>query len=344
MVTTNDKVTAAQYNSMRSSVNTVVATTYGQTMDSVIVTGGTGDPATSDTVEEVDMETLFHDIQKAYVHQNGVLDTTIEIVSAGNTIAADTSVNVNTATGAKIAVTGGTLMGYNDYIASITDISNHNGETDGFAASSFSLSAALTSTRTTSWGGAGQNQSVYHVFEVAFLNNNHRNFYFNAGGEIRFDASLTGTSGSKGTDWASLLSAMGTVKMDKWRTSAASGTPAAASGFDDLTNSYQTIFTKTGSGVYDDNDYTIEARRNGTNLRFRVTFNDGDVGTGGQGIGGVNDPIDESVTGTLTHNCTTFTPDSSYTYNSVVYPAVELAVPTKTTSTNLSQDLSTPPT
>lgn len=344
MVTTNDKVTATQYNGMQTSVNSVVATLYGQALSSSQVTGGTGDPSTSDTVEEIHMEQLFLDIQKAYVHQNGALDTTIEVVSAGNTIAADTSVNVNTATGAKIAVTDGTLMGYNDYINSVTSISNHNGETDGFPASSFSLSAALTSTRTTNWGGAGQIQSVYHVFEIAFLNNNHRTYFFNTGGEIRFDASLTGTSGSKGTDWASLLSAMGTVKLDKWRTSAASGTPAAASGFDDLTNSYQTIFTKTGSGVYADNDYTIEARRSGTNLRFRVTFNDGDVGEGGQGIGGVMDPIDETVSGTLTHNASTFTADSSYTYNSVVRPAVQLAEPTKTTSTNLSQDLSTPPT
>lgn len=343
MVTTNDSISATQYNSMRTDVNSVVVTLYDQTLNSVAVVGGS-DPAVSDTVEEVDMELLYLDINKAYVHQTGSLHPDIALVSAGNTVGADTSFNVNTATGAKIAITDGTKMGYNDYIGAITDISNHNGETDGFAASSFSLATALTSTRTTNWGGAGQIQSVYHVFDIEFLNANHRNFFFQTGGEIRFDASLTGTSGAKGTDWASLLSAMGTVKLDKWRTSASSGTPAANSGYDDLTNSYQTIFTKTGSGVYADNDYTIEARRSGTNLRFRVTFNDGDVGTGGQGIGGVNDPIDETVTGTLTHNANTFTADSSFTVNTTTYTAVEIAVPTKTTSTNLSQDLSTPPT
>jgi len=344
MVTTNDKITATQYNSMRTSVSDVVVTLYGQTLNSSAVAGGTGDPATSDTVTDNDMENLYLDIQKAYVHQNGALDTTIAVVSAGNTIGADTSLNVNTATGAKIAVTGGANMGYNDYISSINTISNHNGETDGFAASSFSLSSALTSTRTTNWGGAGQIQSVYHVFEIAFLNNDHRTDFFNTGSEIRIDASLTGTSGAKGTDWASMLSAMGTIKLDKWRTSASSGTPAANSGFDDLTNSYQTIFTKTGSGVYADNDYTIEARRSGNNLRFRITFNDGDVGTGGQGIGGVMDPIDETVSGTLTSNASTFTADSSFTVDTTTYTAVQIAVPTKTTSTNISQDLSTPPT
>lgn len=343
MVTTNNSVTALQYNSMRTSVENVVVGLYGQSMTSSVVVGGTGDPSTSDLVSEIDMENLYIDIQKAHVHQTGVLDNTIALVSAGNTIGADASFNVNTATGAKIAVSGGTLMGYNDYISSITDISNHNGETEGFDSGSFSLGTALTSTRTTTWGGAGQIQSVYHVFEIEFLNTNHRNFFFNTGGEIRLDANLTGSTGAKGTDWASMLSAMGTIKLDKWRTSASSGTPAAASGFDDLTTSYKTIFTKTGSGVYADNDYSIDARINGNNIRFRVIFNDGDVGEGGQGIGGVLDPIDESVNGTLQSNANTFTADSSFTVNGSPYTAVEIAVPTKTNYTNISQDLVTPP-
>lgn len=338
MVTTSDKVTATQYNTMRTSVNDVVVTLYGQTANNSAVTGGI------DTVTETDMENLYLDIQKAYVHQIGSLDSTIQLVSAGNTIGADTSLNVNTATGAKIAITGGASMGYNDYISSINTIANHDGETDGFASSSFSLSSALTSTRTTNWGGAGQIQSVYHVFEIAYLNAAHRTDFFNTGSEIRIDASLTGTSGSKGTDWASMLSAMGTIKLDKWRTSASSGTPAANSGYDDLTSSYQTLFTKTGSGVYADNDYTLEARTNGNNIRFRITFNDGDVGEGGQGIGEIDDPIDETVTGTLTSNARTFTADSSFTVDTTNYTAVEIAVPTKSSSTNISQDLGTPPT
>jgi hypothetical protein len=59
----------------------------------------------------------------------------------------------------------------------------------------------------------------------------------------------------------------------------------------DLTTNYQTIYTKTGSGVYTDNVYTIQAKLdNDSRIRFLITFNDGDVGTGG---------ADERVNGTL---------------------------------------------
>jgi len=337
MVSVGDKITAANYNAMRTDVVAVVETLYCQTMNS-------SDVAIGDKVLETDMEKLYLDINKAHVHQTGAIDNTIALVSAGNTIGADTSRNFNTATGAYIAITDGTLMGYNDYISAVSDISNHDGSTDGFASSSFDLSSALTTSRTASWGGAAQIQAVYHVFEVEFDDADHRNCFFNTGGEVRFDASLASTSGSKGTDWASLLSAMGTVKLNKWRTTADSGTPASNSGYEDLTTSYATLFTKTGSGVYADNDYNIEARLNGNNIRFRITFNDGDTGTGGQGIGGVDDPIDESVTGTLTHNVRVFTANSSFTVDGTNYTAVQIDEPTKTTYTALTADLSTPPT
>lgn len=339
MVATGGKILATDYNSMRTNVTGILVALWGQSATSSNVS------ATVDSVTEDQLFDLYIDIQKVSVHQTGALDATIAAVSAGNTIGADTSFNFNTSTGTKTAITDGTLMGFNDYINAVTTIQNFDDEVTGYPPPNFDISSPETSQRTTQWGGASEVQSVYHVMTVTWTNASQRAFFFNAGGSIKFDASLTGSSGAKGTDWASMLSAMATIDFDKYATTASSGTPALNSGFDDLTSNYQIIFTKTGSGVYADNDYTISARLDGTTaVRFRIEFNDGDVGEGGQGIGGVNDPIDETVTGTLTSNVRTSTPNSSFTVNAVNYTACSLTAPTMSTSTNISQDLSTPPT
>lgn len=338
MVATGDKIQDTDYNGMRTNVSSIVVSYWGQTLDSSAVTQQV------DSVTEDQLFDLYIDIQKASVHQTGALNTSLATVTAGNTIGADTSFGFNQSTGTKTAVTDGTLMGFNDYISAITTIQNFDDEVTGYPPGNFDLSPAETSSRTTQWGGASEVQSVYHVVTVTFASTTQRNYFFNSGGSVRFDASLTGSSGAKGTDWAAMLSAMSTITFNKYETTASSGTPALNSGYVDLTSSYQVIFTKIGSGVYADNDYSISARLDGNAVRFRIEFNDGDVGEGGQGIGGVLDPIDETVTGTLTSNVRSSTANSSFTVNAVSYTACSLTAPTIATTTNVSQDLNTPPT
>ena len=71
-----------------------------------------------------------------------------------------------------------------------------------------------------------------------------------------------------------MLSAMGTIKMAYTATTASSGTTTSI-GNNDLTTSYQTIYTKAGSGAYSTNYYQIQARAdNSTTLRFLITFGD----------------------------------------------------------------------
>lgn len=176
-------------------------------------------------------------------------------------------------------------------------------------------SSGINSTRTTVWGGTALPQSVTHEFTVSFNTPNARRGFFNAGGEIRFSASLTHSLGptdpnyQKTVDWASMLSAMQTVKFNYTSTNSynLNGTiedvsddtlNGAGTGTNvgnlDLTSNYQTIYTKTGSGVYTDNLYTIQAKLDSdSRIRFLITFNDGDVGSGG---------ADERVNGTLTSN------------------------------------------
>ena len=174
-------------------------------------------------------------------------------------------------------------------------------------------SSGINSTRSTVWGGSGLPQIITHEFTVSFATPSARRGFFNAGGEIRFSANLTHTLGpsdpdyQKTVDWAAMFTAMQTVKFNYTSTNsynlqgtlkdvsddtvngAGSGTSI---GNLDLTTSYQTLYTKTGSGVYTDNVYSIQSKLdNDSRIRFLITFNDGDVGTGG---------ADERVNGTLT--------------------------------------------
>lgn len=335
-VTTNDTISASNYNSLRTTLNSVLATSYGQTPRTSAVTGFATQGLSANQVTAPQMLNLFLDIQSAHVHQTGAISTAIAVPLAGQTIGADTVQAYNQTSGAKTAITNGTLMGYNDYETAITTVSNFNGATSGWPDSSFSLGTALSSARTTTWGSLSANESIYHVLTVTFASQTQRDNYFNAGGEIRFSATAAGGSGSKFTDWSNLLTAMGTVKFDKYSITASTGTPnPLGSGFDSLTSSYRLLFTKTGSGVYAENQYTIEGYNvSTTQIRFRIRFNDADSGDPG---------TDETVNGTTTSSVNTFRPDSSFVYNSTTYTGVTVPAPTLATAVAMTTDNASPP-
>jgi hypothetical protein len=133
-----------------------------------------------------------------------------------------------------------------------------------------------------------------------------------------------------------MLSNMGTIKFDKYRNTSNSGT---GTGFNGLTGSYTQLYIKTGSGVYADNDYKIEGSLTGAVIRFRISFNDGDVGETGVPF----DPIDESVGGTTNSSVNTFRPDSTFTYAATAYQAVSISAPTIATAVQLTANNATPP-
>jgi hypothetical protein len=345
MATGGSSITATEYNDIVTDI-TALLDSYGQPPRCSLVTGGST-YGTSDSVESDQMALLYLDLQSAYVHQTGTISTTVAVPDVGDTIGSDESEDFNQLTGAKTAQTDGTKMGINDYAQLMIDISNFNPDPGGFPPGNLTPSTGATSSRpgSSTWGGAGEVQKIYHIVTVTFTTPDHRTAYFNAGGEIRFTGSVTGGSGSKTSDWGSLLSAMGTISFDKWNTTASSGTSAGL-GEQDLTASYQQLFIKTGSGVYNDNDYTLEGRSvNAFTLRFRITFNDGDVGTGEDPLFNPDTtPIDESVNGTTTSTVTPARPDSTFVYNSVTYRAVDVGAPSVSNVAVLTTDYVTPPT
>jgi hypothetical protein len=337
-VNVGNEIQATQYNLLRTSVSNILNTNYGQTLNSTVATSNLTE-VSSDKKRD-----LFLDIQRTQVHHTAALNNDLAIPPVGVTIAANTSENFNQNTGELTPVTDGAKMGYNDYESAVNTLSNFNPSTPNiWPVGNFTLGTTTSSARSTAWGGAGQVQSIYHVLTFTFSSETARNQYFNAGGELRFTASLTGGSGSKDTDWANLLSAIGTVRFSKWRLTADSGTPnPGGSGLDSLSGVYRELLIKSGSGVYAENQYTIEARiESSTVLRFRIRFNDADVGD--PTIEFPDEGIDEPVGGTTTSTANTFRPNSSFVFNSQPVTAVSLPAPTIATVVELTSNNVTPP-
>ena len=119
-----------------------------------------------------------------------------------------------------------------------------------------------------------------------------------------------------------MLQALGTVKFSSLSMTADSGTSSGLGNFE-LTSSWQTLFIKTGSGVYSANDYTIKGRAVSNKIYFQVEFNDDATGSGGGGFENVDDP----VTGTLTSTITQLRATGSY---------VEVPTPAYTTTQQLT--------
>lgn len=333
-VTTSNSISASDYNSLRTTLNSILVTSYGQSARTAAVTGFGTQGLSANQVTAEQMLNLFLDLQSVRVHQTGAVSALVAVPATGQTVGANTVQAYNQSTGIKSNITNGTLMGYNDYEAVVTSAANFDGSVSGWPDTSFSLGTALSSARATTWGSLSTNESIYHVVTVTFASEAQKNHYFNAGGEIRFVGTLTGSSGLKYDNWTGLLTAMGTVKFDKYSTTASSGTPnPLGSGLDSLTGSYRLLFSKSGSGVYASNEYTIEGYNvSATQLRFRIRFNDATEGN-----------VDETVGGTTTSTVNTFRPDSSFVYNSTTYTGVTVTAPTLATAVAMTTNNSTPP-
>ena len=290
-VATGDNITAAQFNSLQSRVSNIMGTGsgdsgYGQTLASAQV-------AVTDIVQATDMINLKTDIDKANNHQSGS-DSSLDAIATGKIIGAD-------ATGDDTATLTSTDGGFNDYETAVALIETNKLLLDS---GNSSVESAESSSRTTNWNGI-----ITHNFDVTFADENQRRFFFNAGGEIRFSASRAGGSTySKNTDWTNMLSNMGTIKFGRTDTTCTGTGTTTTIGNSDLTATYQTIFTKAGSGNYAENEYEIRARFSTVDsqdkvLQFTVRFEDNDAGDQQpvtSGIGPAGPAEDEDVSGTIT--------------------------------------------
>lgn len=291
-------ITAARYNSMQAKAIAVLGNGsgnlgYGQRPVSTPV-------AITNTVNALHMQNLKSDLEKAYVHQTGSLPTLTNIVASTDEI---------------------TDVVYAQYENVSTFVFS---ETNRFAldVSQSSTENKLSSQRTSAWGGSSQPQTVRHEFTVTFTGGytvvnpdgttgiatgaDHRRHFFNSGGEIRIVPSISNPpiSTAKFIDWQNLLQAVGTMRFNHTTVTASSGTSSNLGNFD-LTSTYQTLYTKSGAGVYAyvDGNFAVKAKGNQASgvITFLVEFTDG-----------VSNNVDEPVEGTLLNSVSQHRATGSY--------------------------------
>lgn len=268
------KIYASDYNVLQSTVSTIMGTGtgiygYNQALNSsqIVATAGKYPP-----IRLSDWLALRTDILNAYTHIGQPGSLTIP--------PAPTRSNKVTSTD------------YNNYLAILNAT---------YAASTTtppSLQASLVTlnqgVRTTSWNGI-----VTHNITLTWADRNSARGFFNAGGEIRFSASLANYpvdgSSQKNADWAKLLSDMGTISL-KFGSFSNTGsyTILGTGGFYGLNQTSALVFQKGSTSVtYFPNQYDIYATINtvGNVLTLSIAFKDLNTG---------NPVIDENVEGTLT--------------------------------------------
>lgn len=314
-----DLITASDYNSIRADINQVLGTTsvgYGQTLRSSNV-------AISSLVTSENMRLLYLDLISTRLHQTGLVDSTVVFPLVGNLIAWETSTAPDS-----------TKKGINDFISLKNLAVSFDGQVSSFPDSSFSLANISTSSRNGNvnpWGTSANTPVITHEITITFSTAEHLAYFFNSGGQVRFTGSLTNAVSSKAFDWQSMLSSMGVVAFDKWKTVSLSASGSGTSiGSSNITSTYQVVYTKFGSSVYSDNFYRVEARKpSSISIQFRITFTDGDVGTD------ITNPVDEVVDGTVTSVVQIRQPNSSFTINSINYTAVTVNIPNTTVQSSL---------
>ena len=124
--------------------------------------------------------------------------------------------------------------------------------------------------------------SVFYEFKTVFSDSDAIRHFFNTGGEVRIDASLTGydIAHSQSIDWADLLSSIGVVKLSHSATVSSNGVGTPGVGYNALTTSYQLVFTKGGTGNYSGNQLNIYAKLTGTTqVDVKVSFDDAHTNT-----------------------------------------------------------------
>ena len=275
-MTVGSIIKASDYNIIQSKIGNVLGngTTqlgYGQVLNSSQV------PITK-IIDASDMANVRLDAIKAHAHQTGSLPTMPNV-----TIGQEIPYSV-----------------YNTYSSVADTIFTNKNLID--VATQASVENKLSSSRATAWGGESLVQTLVHEFTVSFNTTDARRHFFNAGGEIRLSAIITGGTGAKTTSWLDMFTAMSIIKFSYSGTTASSGAGSAIGNFD-LTTTYQDIYIKNGTNSYSDNQYKLSAKVDSTSkiITFRVEMNDG-----------VNNFYDESVTGTLTSSIAQLRPTGIY--------------------------------
>ena len=324
------------YNGLVSRVRAVLGNGSGQTGYGQLISNlSTVADSSVQNIAHTEWNNLTTNINRCSRHQQNT-DQSIGTLATGRIIGANESGTSVTRVDTAGVITwthnvSDTTMGVNDFFNGVGNIENNANLVHPTQYTLTTTRAFALTTRSATWGGAGQLQGINCVFEIAFqggyqvsdsttgatvtaTGEEHRRHFFNTGGEIRISGANTGSGTLKGSDWALMLQNMGAVVLGKNSTTV-TGTGRARDGATDvnldgvvdsalgnfqLTTSYQLIFQRNGGGAstnYAENTITIYARRNitGDVITLLIDLIDNDVGD----QTGTSPPVDEQVDGTL---------------------------------------------
>ena len=261
---------------------------------------------------------------------------TISTVSAGTTVTAaqwntllDRMQSIKNHQGSSITSGAGTLSG-GDPIAAIlsisTDITTLGTNRLNVAGANLTTSSSVTGTRT--FTGTWTTSTI-HEFSYTFASVDAARYFFNAGGKLRWNGTLSGyTSRFKTLDWENLLETRFNLFQFGATSSSISGngslsTNNSGTGYYDLAGTgYNTIFKMFGGQLtysyYNTNFIQVDVKTNGTAgsnaangnvITVKVTMSDASSDTGG---------ADDQINGNLASIVGYSKPNTTYLNNDAV--------------------------
>lgn len=242
-VSTGTKVYASDYNILRTAVNRWFADNYAGSIS-------------------------FGDGNQTY----GWGGTPVSTVTQGNTMLADEmnaiidrcniGVDIcNSVTGnisrVEAGVDGIDADQFNDSETRSNSIVTNRNNID---AAEMSLLTGGSSARSIAWSS-----QITCTFRYTFADFDEARYFFNSGGALTVSGTITGYSTGwpyDGAGFNEIFTTMGTIFMDYTQTTqSGSGGSTTGFGYYDLTTSFVTIFTQTGTGAYSDSYFGVQARR-----------------------------------------------------------------------------------
>ena len=311
-----NKVLASRFNTLKGRVDRLLGPCLETNTSTTNYTFGYGEntglgtnviPGSPNKIAASSYKLLYINIQKIRYHQVGTAAFTAEAYRVGDFVNNSSADKVEEA-----------------YISGLETLAT-NMESDKFIChpTQGQLAVVPTSTSAPTWNGA-----LTHIFTVTFTSAQERREFFNAGGQVRFEPSMTYFGGqAKTLDWAAMLNAIGPVNFGCQSTIAPSGVGQSYGGVghDYMNSSYRRAYYNSGGGVYNPNEYTIYAMElSSTVLQFKVEFNDPSYGQ-----------PDESVVSRAVSNASIFTPIGFAQIDGTTTITVQRSVPNFSLISNL---------
>lgn len=316
-VVSGDVIDDADFNNMRTNVNTLLGTAADVTLGTYTASSTKGWGQGGAGVSAASAGGLIYADNATGGFKR--LQDDIQAMCAFLGVSVRSGVGTDVADGGTISATTWT-----NAMLNVQDCWNNR-----FSPAARTSASGGNSTFTSTW-----NSSLSATATYTWANEGLCRAYFNGGGRIGFSASRAlGSSTTQNTNWTDTLSAMGDVYLGHDTGGGSSGTNAGI-GFYELTTGYQTIWTKFGSGSYASNFFRMEALVNSTTnptaITLRATFSDPHAeGSGALGPDGIASTGDEAygndyVDGTITLNGRTHTPAASGSGFSFTTPTVSV--------------------